>query len=614
MKTESFDAKAFLKNVPSQPGVYQMKDADARVIYVGKAKSLDKRVSSYFRAHTGNTKTARMVEQIRDIEITVTHTEGEALLLENNLIKALRPRYNILLRDDKSYPFIYLSENEDYPRLSFHRGARRRKGKYFGPYPSSGAVRETLNLIQKLFPIRQCEDSFFRNRSRPCLQYQIKRCTAPCVEFISKEDYAEDVRHATLFLQGKDSQIIDELVLAMDKAAKELAYESAAHIRDQISALQKVQAKQYVSGQKGDLDVVATYIENGVGCVQVFYIRDGRNLGSKQFYPKHLEDSSEQELLSAFIEQYYLEAHSQGREIPAEILCSTEPTDTQWLVNVLSEVAGRKIKLTSKLRGERARWLDMATSNARLATRSRLSSKASMLARFEALQESLELDELPQRIECFDVSHTMGDETVASCVVFDADGPRKSDYRRFNIDGITPGDDYAALEQVLSRRFTRLKKGEGQIPDMILMDGGKGQITRAAKVLQELQVEGVIVMGIAKGPSRKPGQETLFLLGREMPFILSGDSPVLHLIQQIDAEAHRFAITGHRQRRAKSQNSSILEEIKGLGPKRRQQLLKYFGGLQALERAGIEDIARVPGISKELAQRIYDVFHFDENK
>lgn len=613
MKAESFDAKAFLKNVPSQPGVYQMKDADGKVIYVGKAKSLDKRVSSYFRSNHGNTKTARLVEQIRDIEIIVTHTEGEALLLENNLIKALRPRYNILLRDDKSYPFIYLSVNEDYPRLSFHRGARRRKGQYFGPYPSAVSVRETLNLIQKLFPIRQCEDSFFSNRSRPCLQYQIKRCTGPCVGLISAEDYADDVRHATLFLQGKDSQIIDELVLAMDTAAKELAYEKAAFIRDQISSLQNVQAKQYVSGQKGDLDVVATYIENGVGCVQVFYIREGRNLGSKQFYPKHLEDSSEQDMLSAFIEQYYLAAQSQGREIPQEILCSVEPIDTEWLANVLSEVAGRKIKLSSKVRGERTRWLDMASSNAKMATRSRLSSKASMLSRFEALQEALQLDEIPQRIECFDVSHTMGDETVASCVIFDAEGPRKSDYRRFNIEGITPGDDYAALEQVLNRRFTRLKKGEGQIPDMILMDGGKGQISRAAQVLQELQVEDVIIMGIAKGPSRKPGQETLFLSGQEMPFILSGDSQALHLIQQIDAEAHRFAITGHRQRRAKSQNSSILEEIKGLGPKRRQQLLKYFGGLQALERAGVEDITRVPGISKELSQRIYDIFHFDKH-
>jgi len=612
VKAESFDAKAFLKNVPNQPGVYQMKDAEAKVIYVGKAKSLDKRVSSYFRSNPGNSKTARLVEQIRDIEIIVTHTEGEALLLENNLIKALRPRYNILLRDDKSYPFIYLSTNEDYPRLSFHRGARRRKGQYFGPYPSSGAVRETLNLIQKLFPIRQCEDSFFRNRSRPCLQHQIKRCTAPCVGLISAEEYADDVRHATLFLEGKDSQIIEELVLAMDRAAKDLAYEDAAHIRDQISALQKVQAKQYVSGQKGDLDVVATYIENGVGCVQVFYIREGRNLGSKQFYPKQLEDSSEEELLSAFIEQYYLGAQAQGREIPHEILCSVEPTDTEWLLGVLSGVAGRKIKLSSKPRGERARWLDMAKSNAKLATRSRLSSKASMLSRFEALQEALELDEIPQRIECFDVSHTMGGETVASCVVFDAEGARKSDYRRFNIDGITPGDDYAALAQVLNRRFTRLKKGEGIIPDMILMDGGKGQISRAAQVLQELQVDGVVIMGIAKGPSRKPGQETLFLSGQEMPFILSGDSPVLHLIQQIDAEAHRFAITGHRQRRAKRHSSSILEEIKGLGPKRRQQLLKYFGGIQALERAGVEDIARVPGISKDLSQRIYDIFHFDE--
>jgi excinuclease ABC subunit C len=609
---QNFDPKAFLKTVPNQPGVYRMYGEGGGTLYVGKAKALKKRLASYFRSNLDNSKTRSLVGHIEGIEITVTHTEGEALLLENNLIKSLRPRYNILLRDDKSYPFIYLSTDDAFPRLGFHRGAKKAKGRYFGPYPSAGAVRETLNLIQKLFPVRQCEDSFYRNRSRPCLQYQIKRCTAPCVGLVDQESYAEDVRHAVLFLEGRDSQIIEELGARMEQASQDLNYEQAARYRDQIASLQRIQQKQYVSGQRGDLDVVAVVLQNGVGCVQVMFIRDGRNLGAKQFFPKHTEESSEPELLGAFLEQYYLASQSQGREIPPEILSSLMPDDIDWLMEVLSEQAGRTVKIVPNPRGERARWLQMARSNAEIAVRSRLNSKASMEARFESLQEALSLDSVPQRIECFDISHTMGEATVASCVVFDQDGPKKSDYRRYNIEDVAAGDDYAAMYQALTRRFTRLKKGEGKIPDLLVIDGGKGQIAQAARVLEELQVDGVSVLGIAKGPSRKPGEETLFLSGRQGALILSDDSPALHLIQQIDGEAHRFAITGHRNRRDIRRSSSSLEEIEGLGPKRRQQLLRHFGGLQAVQRAGVEDIARVPGINKRLAQRIYDTFHMDE--
>ncbi|MBD3620117.1 MAG: excinuclease ABC subunit UvrC [Chromatiales bacterium] len=612
MSSQHFDHKSFLKNVPNQPGVYRMLDEEGQTLYVGKAKSLKNRLSSYFRSNLDSAKTRSLVSHIKDVEITVTHTEGEALLLENNLIKALLPRYNILLRDDKSYPYIYLSSEDEFPRLAFHRGAKKARGRYFGPYPSAGAVRDTLSLIQKLFPVRQCEDSFFRNRSRPCLQYQIKRCTAPCVDLVSKQEYARDVHHAVLFLEGKDSQIIEALGEQMEQASAKLEFERAAQYRDQIATLQRVQEKQYVSGQRGNIDVVAVYQENGIACVQIFFIREGRNLGSKQFFPKHTENSSEAEILGAFMEQYYLASHQHGREIPNEILSAFEPEDDEWLMAVISEQAGKSIRLSTRPRAERARWLKMCQSNARIAVRSRLNSRASMGARFEALQEALELEAVPQRIECFDISHTMGEATVASCVVFDVEGARKSDYRRFNIEGVTAGDDYAALNQALSRRFTRLKKGEGKIPDMLIIDGGKGQIGQALAVLEELQVEGVTVLGIAKGPSRKPGQETLFLSGRDGPFILPADSPALHLIQQIDGEAHRFAITGHRQKRSQARKTSSLEGIEGLGPKRRQQILKHFGGLQAVQRAGVEDISRVPGISRQLAQRIYDTFHTDE--
>ena len=608
---QPFDSKPFLKTLTSRPGVYRMLDGSGTVIYVGKAKNLKRRVSSYFRTQGLAPKTQALVANIQAIEVTVTHTENEALLLENNLIKQFRPRYNILLRDDKSYPYLYLSDDE-FPRLGFHRGGRGRRGHYFGPYPSSSAVRESLNLLQKLFPVRQCEEHFYRNRSRPCLQYQIKRCSAPCVGLVTTEQYAEEVRHAVMFLEGRDNAIIDELVKKMEQASLALEFERAAHYRDQIANLRRVQEKQYVMGEGGDLDVVAARVRSGVGCVQVFFIRGGRNLGNKSYFPSHIAESDEAELLQAFLPQYYLAPGRSGVALPGEIILSTSLPEQQLLQQVLSERASRKVILSPSVRGDRARWLELAITNAEQALNSHLAAKANIHARFDALQEVFALEEMPQRIECFDISHTMGEATVASCVVFDTNGALKSDYRRFNIEGITPGDDYAAMRQALTRRFKRLKEGEGKFPDILLIDGGRGQLAQAEEVMAELSVAGVMLIGVAKGPERRPGLEQLILSGHTRPTILPADSPALHLIQQVRDEAHRFAITGHRQRRAKARRSSVLEGIPGLGPKRRQQLLRQFGGLQEVARAGVEDLIKIKGISRHLAQSIYDVFHSDE--
>ncbi|WP_455208769.1 excinuclease ABC subunit UvrC [Kaarinaea lacus] len=606
----AFDSESFLKTLTHKPGVYRMLDAKGTVLYVGKARNLKNRVSSYFRNKDKNPKTRSMMAQVANVQVTITHTEGEALLLENNLIKELKPRYNILLRDDKSYPYIYLDDTHDFPRLSFHRGAKKPVGEYFGPYPSAGAVRESLNLLQKVFRIRQCEDSFFNNRSRPCLQYQINRCTAPCTGLISKEEYSEDLRHAVMFLKGKSTVIIEELVDNMEKASQSLDYEKAAHYRDQIVSLKRVQEKQYVSSEHGNIDVVACVTKSGTACIQVFFIRDGRNLGNKFYYPKQTRDAAAAEILNAFIPQYYLSQNS-NRFIPPEIIINTQLPDEDLLQQVLSEHSGSNVSLSHRVRGDRAHWISMAEHNAATALDNQLASQASLLQRFEILQDVLALENLPQRLECFDISHTMGEATVASCVVMETQGLQKNDYRRFNIEGITPGDDYAAMQQALTRRYTRLKKGEGKLPDILFIDGGKGQVAEALAVLEELQVADILVVGIAKGPERKPGLETLFVGSTNKAVTLPGDSPALHLIQQIRDEAHRFAITGHRQRRAKARNVSSLEEIDGLGPKRRQALLKQFGGLQGIQRAGIEDLAKINGISKAMAQKIYDTFHPD---
>jgi excinuclease ABC subunit C len=601
----AFDASSFLRTLTARPGVYRMLDANGEVLYVGKARNLKKRVSSYFRKSGLAVKTHAMMHQMASVEITVTHTEAEALILENNLIKTHRPRYNVLLRDDKSYPFIYLS-SEEYPRLAIHRGARRLKGRYFGPYPSAGAVRETLHILQKTFRVRQCEDSFFRNRSRPCLQFQIKRCTAPCVGFIDAAAYAEDVRHTVLFLDGKSSALNEELAASMEAAAARLDYETAAVYRDQIASVSRVQERQYVSGESGDLDILACVVSAAVACVQVFFVRHGINLGNKLFFPRIPADSDARDVLSAFVAQYYLE-----HPVPAKLLTNYALQDAALLEQVLSERAGRKVTLSHGVRGEKARWLALGVANAEQALAAHLGSQAGMQQRLLMLQEVLQLEEPPGRMECFDISHTQGEGTVASCVVFDAQGPRKSDYRRFNIRDIADGDDYAAMEQALLRRYTRLKTDDARLPEVLFIDGGKGQVGVARRVLEELQIEEILIVGVAKGPERRPGLEVLHIPAQGRTLELDGASPALHLIQQIRDEAHRFAITGHRQRRAKARNASPLETIPGVGPRRRQRLLKQFGGLQEVARAGVEDLHKVPGISRALAQQIYDTFHSD---
>ncbi|MCK5648875.1 MAG: excinuclease ABC subunit UvrC [Gammaproteobacteria bacterium] len=619
-----FELDSFLKELTTRPGVYRMIDANEIVIYVGKAKNLKNRVSSYFRKSGQSPKTIVMVGQIAKIEIAITHTESEALLLENNLIKTLKPRYNILLRDDKSYPYIFLSDKDDFPRLAFHRGARNKKGRYFGPYPNGHSVKSSLNLLQKLFPVRQCEDSFYKNRSRACLQYQIKRCKAPCVDLVSEEEYAEDVRHTVLFLEGKSNQVIDELVTGMEQAALKLEYEKAAINRDQIASLRRLQEKQYVSNEKGDLDIIAIDYQQGVACIQVFFVRDGLNLGNKSFFPKNAQHQSISELLSAFIAQFYISSSKSDRFVPAAILVSHPFDDRQTIENILYEQSGHKVAIKDKLRGERARWLQMAQTNAQTALMSRLSNRASVVKRFEDLQDALKMESMPERLECFDISHSSGEATVASCVVFDQSGPLKSDYRRFNIDNITPGDDYAAMHQALTRRYRRFsqlpgRKDESQksgahkiaakLPDLLVIDGGKGQVKQAREVMQALQITSVQIIGITKGEGRKAQLDTLLLSETNEKVILPSNSKAMHLIQHIRDEAHRFAITGHKNRRAKARKTSQLEKISGLGPKRRQQLLRQFGGLQEVTRAGVEDLAKISGISKLLAQKIYDHFH-----
>jgi len=607
--SQPFDLEHFLRHLSTGPGVYRMLDERGEVIYVGKARNLKNRVSSYFQGKDPSPKTRAMVARVARIEVTLTHTETEALILENTLIKRHRPRYNILYRDDKSYPYVHLSAGR-FPRLAYYRGARRGGGRFFGPYPSAGAVRESLNLLQRLFRLRTCEDTVFRNRTRPCLQYQIERCSAPCVGLVDAEDYAEDVRHAVLFLEGRDEEVAALLEQRMNAAAEALEYERAALYRDQIAALRQVQSHQYVSGERGDLDVIAAACQGGQCCIQVFFVRHGQNLGNKAFHPRLPEgEGGAAEALAAFLGQYYL--GETAREVPAEILLSHPLEDAALLEAALSERAGRRVRLTHRVRAHRARWLEMARRNAEAALATRLASRESLAQRFAALQAALDLPETPRRLECFDISHTRGEATVAACVVFEQDGPRKSDYRRFNIEGITPGDDYAAMRQALERRYRRLQAGEGVLPDVLLVDGGKGQLAQARAVLDELGVQGVYLLGVAKGPGRKPGLETLFLSPGEAPIILPPDSPALHLVQQIRDEAHRFAIEGHRKRRAKTRGRSPLEEIPGLGPKRRQSLLRQFGGLQGVSRAGIDDLARVRGISRALAERIYHHFHGD---
>jgi len=595
-------------SLPPKPGIYRMLGAKGEVLYVGKARNLRKRVQSYFRASGLAARVMLLMHQAQNIEITVTHTETEALLLENNLIKTLLPRFNILLRDDKSYPYIFVSDNQEYPRIGFHRGAKREKGRYFGPYPSSYGVRETLNLLQKIFRVRQCHDSFFRNRSRPCLQYQIKRCSGPCVGLIEPERYTADVQQAVMFMEGKSQSLVRESIKQMEQASDKQDFETAALFRDRIAMLKRIQEKQYITGEGGDADVMAIAATPEAACIVVTWIRGGQNLGSKSFFPRMGAESTPWEMLDAFLSQYYLS----GRTIPARIYLSEAIVDRALLERAFSEHAGKKIALTVNPRGAPRRWMQMAKFNAADALRRHLAGKIDMQGRFETLRDALKLESTPERIECFDISHTMGEAAVASCVVFDVNGPVKSDYRRFNIAGIEPGDDYGAMTQALTRRYRRVKEGEGKLPDLLLIDGGKGQLSAAEAVLQELQLEAVKLVAVAKGRERKPGKEQLFLSGSRRPTILPADSSGLHLIQQVRDEAHRFAIAGHRLRRGRARTTSTIERIPGIGGKRRQALLKNFGGLREVARAGVEDLTRVPGISQELAQKIYDAFHGEE--
>lgn len=605
--SDRFDAKAFLSTVTSQPGVYRMYDATGTVIYVGKAKDLKKRLASYFRQQVSSRKTETLVKNIAQIDVTVTHTETEALLLEHNYIKLYQPRYNVLLRDDKSYPLIFLSA-DSHPRLAVHRGAKHAKGEYFGPFPNSYAVRETLALLQKLFPIRQCENSVYRNRSRPCLQYQIGRCLGPCVAgLVSEEEYRQQVDYVRLFLSGKDQQVLHQLIERMEHASKTLNFEEAARIRDQIQAVRRVTERQFVSGNSDDLDVIGVAFESGMACLHVLFIRQGKVLGSRSYFPKVPGGTDMSEVVQTFVGQFYLQG-SQMRTLPAEILLDFTLPEKDLLAESLSELAGRKIQIQSKPRGDRARYLKLARTNAATALTTKLSQQSTIHQRLAELAKVLNLAEI-NRMECFDISHTMGEQTVASCVVFDSNGPLRSEYRRYNITGITPGDDYAAMAQVLKRRYGKALE-EKKIPDVIFIDGGKGQLGMAIDVFNSLNVtwdkNKPLLIGIAKGADRKAGLETLFFVPEGEGIALPSDSPALHVIQHIRDDSHNHAITGHRQRRAKVRNTSALELIDGVGPKRRQVLLKYMGGLQPLLNASVEEIAKVPGISQALAEKIYN--------
>jgi len=601
----AFDPKPFLANLSQRPGVYRMIAANGEVLYVGKARSLKNRVSTYFtgsKAHAA--KTMAMVSQIANIEVTATASETEALLLEYNLIKRHRPRYNVTLRDDKSFPYLYITTEQDYPRISFYRGSRKLPGRFFGPYPNARATRETVLLLQKLFLLRPCSDTFFANRSRPCLQYQIKRCSGPCVGLISVENYKQDVEDAIKVLEGRGAELIDDLAGRMEEAAQLLEFERAARLRDQINGIKAIHSTQSVTRNvTEDIDAVALVSHGSDHCVAIVFVRGGRNLGSSNFFPR-AGLAEESELLSGFLSQYYL-----GRDAPGEILISQPIEDADLLEATLSERLERSVQIRSGVRGVRARWLEMARTNAELGLNMRRATEATTTEQLQSVAEVFGLSAPPKRLECFDVSHTMGERTVASCVVFGPEGPLKSDYRRFNIEGLAPGDDYGAMRQALSRRYARIKKGEAPLPDLLLIDGGPGQLAEAISVLKELEIEGVCVAGVAKGADRRPGQERLFLAGEEHPRILPPDSPALHLIQRIRDEAHRFAITGHRQRRAKARTHSVLETVPGLGPRKRRELLRQFGGLQGVVRAGVDDLAKVHGIGRKLAQSIYDTLH-----
>ena len=603
--SQKFDSEKFLHTLSHRPGVYRMLDDERTVLYVGKARDLKRRVGSYFGKKAFHPKTQALMANTAEVDVTVTETEKEALLLEYNLIKAHQPRFNVLLRDGKGYPYIQVTMSHDFPRFQFHRGPRDSANRYFGPYPGAGSVRQALAHLQKLFNVRQCDDSFYSNRNRPCLQYQIKRCSAPCVGFIDKEHYGHDVKNAVRFLSGHDGAVLADLAVRMDHASEKLDYELAAHYRDQIAAIKDIQARQVVTGiRTRDADGLAVYEHQGVFCVAVIMIRGGKMLGGRTYFPRTAAHTEAGEVLSAFMVQHYYR-----QTPPPEIVVNSPIENRELLEGVLAEWAGYRVAVRWNVRGHRRRWLEMATANAQQGVATRLATTSSLRAQFESLTDLLRLDEVPERIECFDISHTGGAETVASCVVFGPEGAIKSAYRRFNIKGIAAGDDYAAIGQVVKRRYTRIKKGEAPMPGLILIDGGRGQQRIAQDALAALQLDDIDLIGVAKGHGRKSGREKIYGRDGGHPLTLPADSPASHLIQQIRDEAHRFAITGHRQRRGKAQNKSVLESIAGLGPARRKALLREFGGLQGVRRAGIDDLIAVRGINHALAQRIYSHFH-----
>ncbi|MGK0410771.1 MAG: excinuclease ABC subunit C [Shewanella psychromarinicola] len=604
--SSGFNAKSFLKNVTSSPGVYRMYDKRQQVIYVGKAKDLKKRLSSYFRVNIPNIKTQALVSHIDHIDVTVTHSETDALLLENDYIKQYMPKYNVLLRDDKSYPYILLSGHK-HPRLAYHRGPKREKGHYFGPYPNGGAVRESLHLMQKLFPIRQCDDLYYKSRSRPCLQYQLDRCSAPCVGIVSDEEYSEQVKLASLFLRGKDKQVISQLVAKMEIAAIDMEYERAAQYRDQITALRRVAEQQEVSNQKGDMDVIGVDYASGIACFHLLFIRDGKIFGSRSYYPSVPAETAIEEVLSSFLGQFYLNADIQ-RTIPKEVILSHHFDGIKELQVSIEQALDKKFELKTQVRGDRANFLRLAMTNASNAVVTRLSHKNTVEQRFQLLEEALELNEPIKRMECFDISHTMGESTVASCVVFNREGPHKADYRRYNITGITGGDDYAAMEQAISRRFDKINNN-GKVPDLVFIDGGIGQLRVAQTIVDEKCVNidhPPLLICVTKGEGRKAGLETFTVGGSEQTFELPSDSPAFHLMLHIRDESHRFAIAGHRNKRQKTRNTSTLESIAGVGPKRRKALLQHLGGIQEVKGASVTELTKVPGISLEMAQTIHD--------
>ena len=602
----AFDIKKFLANLTHQPGVYRMYSSADEVIYVGKAKNLKNRVSSYFKSNHDNSKTRALVANIAFVDVTVVTSETEAFLLENNFIKKYKPRYNVVLRDDKSYPYIFLSGHE-HPRLSFHRGSKKAKGEYFGPYPSAWSVRESLRSMQRIFPVRQCEDSYYRARSRPCLQYQMQRCSAPCVKgYVSDEEYAEQVEWVRLFLKGKNKEVIEMLVHRMDQASQDLNFEAAARYRDQIAALRKIQEQQFVAGTQQELDVFGVAVRRGGACIHGLFIRDNQLLGSKSFFPKVPSLADENEIFEAFLTQFYLAGN---KKIPKQIVVPTAISDKATIEKLLSDEAQRKVQLFSGGRDEKRRYLQLAQTNAANQLSAQQSQQQSVTARYDALEEVLQWDTQIQRMECFDISHTSGQQTVASCVVFNREGPLKSDYRRFNIEGITPGDDYAAMAQALRRRYSKVQE-QDKIPDILLIDGGKGQLAQAERCFEDWPHDKKpLLIGVAKGTTRKPGLETLIMAGTHETIPMSADSSALHLVQHIRDESHRFAIAGHRNRRQKIKTTSSLESIPGVGAKRRQALLKYMGGLHGLKKASKDEISAVPGVSAELAEVIYDYLH-----